>query len=35
MPLQLQRIAELNEFPDFNNYLMYVMTQLEGQGKNK
>lgn len=29
----LQKLEELNKFPDFNNYLIFVLTKLVSEGK--
>lgn len=31
-PLCRQRLEELNKFPDFNNYLIFVLTKLTTEG---
>jgi len=28
-----QKLEELNKFPDFNNYLIFVLTKLTSEGK--
>jgi len=28
-----QRLEQLNQFPDFNNYLIFVLTKLKSEGK--
>lgn len=28
----LQKLEQLNQFPDFNNYLIFVLTSLKSEG---
>lgn len=28
-----QRLEQLNQYPDFNNYLIFVLTKLKSEGK--
>lgn len=28
----LQKLKQLNQFPDFNNYLIFVLTRLKSEG---
>ena len=28
-----KKLEELNKYPDFNNYLIYILTKLNNQGK--
>lgn len=29
----LQKLEQLNQYPDFNNYLIFVLTKLKSEGK--
>ncbi len=29
-----KKLEELNKYPDFNNYLIFILTKLNSQGKN-
>lgn len=29
----LQKLEDLNQFPDFNNYLIFVLTKLKNEGE--
>lgn len=31
--LSLQKLEQLNQYPDFNNYLIFVLTKLKSEGK--
>lgn len=31
----LQKFEELNKYPDFNNYLIFVLTKLVSEGKER
>ena len=31
--IPLQKLESLNQFPDFNNYLIFVLTKLKSEGK--
>ena len=29
----LQKLEQLNQYPDFNNYLIFVLTKLKSEGE--
>ena len=31
--IAFQKLESLNQFPDFNNYLIFVLTKLKSEGK--
>lgn len=30
--MKMQKLEELNKYPDFNNYLIFVLTKLKTEG---